>query len=296
MIFNIQRFSTHDGNGIRTMIFYKGCPLRCQWCSNPESQSFDYDVMYDERLCKNFGDCRLKEPVAITIKGEGGVSIDRQKLSVGNRLAGICPSRALTVIGEVKSPEELIAEVEKDMLFYGTEGGVTLSGGEPLARGGELDKLLAELKSRNISVNIETSLHVDWQNVERCIGLTDTFLVDMKHIDRDKFYKYTGGDSRLVLKNIEKLSHKNVHIRIRIPVIPQFNHSESEMEQIIDFLSTLKNIKEIDFLPYHTLGSGKYKMLDMEYLFGGIKQVQDSELTKYIQYARSKGFQTNIGG
>jgi len=296
MIFNIQRFSTHDGNGIRTMIFFKGCPLKCQWCSNPESQSFDSDIMYDRRLCKNFGDCIMAEPVAITADKENGVSIDRQKISSGNKLAGICPSRAMTVSGENKSLEDIIAEIEMDKVFYGHEGGVTLSGGEPLAQGKELDELLEELKSRNISVNIETSLHVAWQNVERCIGFTDTFLVDLKHIDRNKFYTYTGGNSGLVLENIERLSRENAHVILRIPVIPLFNHSESEMEHMIDYVSTLKNIREIDFLPYHTFGLGKYKMLDMEYLFASKQQVQDSELTDYIQYAKSKGFQVNIGG
>jgi pyruvate formate lyase activating enzyme len=119
MIFNIQRFSTHDGNGIRTMIFYKGCPLKCQWCSNPESQSFDFSIMYDQRLCRNFGDCKKEEPAAITIKREGGISIDRQKISSVNKLASICPSKAMTVSGEVKSVGELIAEIEKDKFFYG---------------------------------------------------------------------------------------------------------------------------------------------------------------------------------
>jgi len=296
MIFNIQRFSTHDGKGIRTIIFYKGCPLKCQWCSNPESQSFDFSIMYDSRLCKNFGDCRKEEPDAITIIKDGTVKIDRQKLSAGKKLAALCPAKAMTVSGESKSAAELLAEIEKDRIFYGNDGGVTLSGGEPLAQGEELDGLLAELKSRSISVNIETSLHVSWQNVERCIGLADAFLVDLKHTDKDKFLTYTGGDSQLVLENIEKLSQKNAHIIIRIPVIPSFNHSQSEMEQIIDFVSELKNIKEIDFLPYHTFGLGKYKMLDMDYLFEPKSQVQDPELTGYIQYARSKGFQVNIGG
>jgi pyruvate formate lyase activating enzyme len=173
---------------------------------------------------------------------------------------------------------------------------VTLSGGEPLAQGEELDELLAELKARNISVNIETSLHVSWQNVERCIGLADTFLVDLKHTDKDKFYAYTGGDSGLVLENLEMLSRKNAHVIIRVPVIPLFNHSEPEMEQIIDYVSTLDNIREIDFLPYHTFGLGKYKMLDLDYLFESKQQVQDSELTEYIKYAGSKGFQVKTGG
>lgn len=296
MIFNIQRFSTHDGDGIRTIIFYKGCPLRCQWCCNPESQSFGLSIMYDRLTCKNFGDCIKEEPEAITSIINGGVAIDRQRILSGVDLAAVCPSKALVVSGEEKNCEELIKEIEKDRIFYGKSGGVTLSGGEPLAQNEKLVELLVDLKARNISVNIETSLHVSWQNVERCIGLVDTFLVDLKHVDKEKFYKFTEGDSDMVLENLAKLAGKDTHVIIRIPVIPGFNHSLAEMKQIIDFVKTLKNVREIDFLPYHAFGLGKYKMLDIDYIFGSKEQVQDSELTKYIQYAQSKGFHTKTGG
>jgi pyruvate formate lyase activating enzyme len=252
--------------------------------------------MYDSRICKNFGDCMIKEPEAIKHINPGGIALDRQRILSCAALAEVCPSKALVVSGEEKSCEELIREIEKDRLFYGTDGGVTLSGGEPLAQDEALEELLLELKARKISVNIETSLHVSWQNVQRCIGLVDTFLVDLKHVDNEKFYKYTEGDSGLVLQNLEKLTRENARVIIRIPVIPGFNHSLSEMKQIINFVSTLGNITEIDFLPYHTFGLGKYKMLDMDYLFGDKEQVQDSELKEYIQYAKSIGFQTKTGG
>ena len=296
MVFNIQRFSTHDGKGIRTIIFYKGCPLRCQWCSNPESQSFGYSVLFDEKYCKNFGDCISTDENAITRKGNHGIQIDRQLLKHPENLRNTCVSRALTVSGEQKTVAELLTEIEKDLLFYREEGGVTLSGGEPLAQDENLVLLLQELKIRGINVNMETSLHVTWENVKRCIGLVDTFLVDLKHTYKDKFRNFTNGDANLVIDNLKKLNDSEAHMIVRIPVIPGFNHTESEMKQMIDFVSTLKNVTEIHFLPYHTFGAEKYRMLGMEYLFGNEKQVQDSELNSYIQYAQLKKFHTKIGG
>ena len=296
MIFNIQRFSTHDGNGIRTIIFYKGCPLRCQWCSNPESQSFGYSVMYDPKYCRNFGDCISTEANAIFRKGNHGIQIDHQLLKHPEKLKNTCVTKALTVSGEQKTVSELLIEIEKDLLFYREDGGVTLSGGEPLAQGEDLVQLLQELKKRDINVNIETSLHVNWEKVERCIGLVDTFLVDLKHTDLDKFKTFTNGDAELVMNNLKKLNDSEAHIIVRIPVIPGFNHSEKEMKQMIGFVSTLNKVTEIHFLPYHTFGTEKYKMLDMEYLFKNETQVQDSELSPYIEYAQLKKFQTKIGG
>ncbi len=296
MIFNIQRFSTHDGRGVRTIIFYKGCLLRCAWCSNPESQSFGYSIMYDKKTCKNFGDCLKGNNKAITSGSDGGILINRQQIDKPEQLRDVCASKALTVSGEKKSVDELLVEIEKDRLFYRNNGGVTFSGGEPLAQGEELISLLRELKNRDIDVAIETTLYVAWDKVERCLGLVGTFLVDLKHTDKTKFNTYTGGDLDVVLTNLKKLANQNENIIIRVPVIPEFNHSEHEMKEIIDFAATCKNVAEIHFLPYHTLGVEKYKMVGMEYKFGIKKQVSDSELTGYIEYAKLVGLQTKIGG
>ena len=296
MIFNIQRFSTHDGDGIRTVIFYKGCPLRCLWCSNPESLSFGYSIMYDKNRCKNFGDCIKVDNKAITRINKKGIQINRELIKNPEKLRDICASKALTISGESKSVDELLTEIEKDTLFYRNSGGVTLSGGEPLSHGEELFTFLQKLKNRNINVNIETSLYVNWINVARCVGLVDTFLVDLKHTDKDKFKAFTQGDAELVMNNLRKLTDSETHVIIRIPVIPGFNFSENEMKQIIEFVISLKNVYEIHFLPYHTYGVEKYKMLGINYTFGNKKQIQDSELLPFIQYAQSKGLKTKIGG
>ena len=296
MIFNIQRYSTHDGDGIRTLIFYKGCPLKCQWCSNPESQSFGQSVLYDSKICKHFGDCALAVPEAIRQPGANGLEIKRDLIAEPKKLEDVCASKALTISGDSLSVDELLAEVEKDLPFYQEDGGVTLSGGEPLAQGKDLVLLLQRLHKQRISTNIETSLHVKWKMVERTIGLVRTFLVDLKHTDQDKFRHYVKGDACLVMENLEKLAYFGAHVVVRIPVIPGFNHSESEIQTMVDFVSTIKGIKEIHFLPYHTFGVEKYKMLGMDYLFDSTVQLREEELMPYIQYAQSQGFNTKIGG
>lgn len=296
MIFNIQRYSTHDGDGIRTLIFYKGCPLRCQWCSNPESQSFEPSILYERKSCKHFGDCVLKEPDALTLTQSKGLEIKRELIADPEGLRDICAAKALTVSGEKLSVTELLAQVQKDLPFYREDGGVTLSGGEPLAQGADLLDFLKHLHKEQISTNVETSLHVKWKLIERTIGLIRTYLVDLKHTDPVKFRHFTGGDSALVMENLEKLAYFGTYVVVRIPVIPGFNHSESEIRSMIDYVTAIKEIKEIHFLPYHTFGVEKYKMLGMDYLYDNTKQVREEELLTYVQYAESKGFTTKIGG
>ena len=296
MIFNIQRFSTHDGPGIRTVIFYKGCPLRCDWCSNPESQTFDYSLMYDRKLCKNFGDC-LKKESQYLMAGEDGISIDWTLINKPEKLSDICLSKALTISGEEKNTGEILNEIGKDSLFFQQSGGgVTFSGGEPLSQGPDLELLLDELNKLKIDVAIETSLHVPWQKIERCLGKTGKFLVDLKHTDSDKFKRFTGGNSDLVITNLKLLIACNENIIIRVPVIPEFNHTFPEMKEIIDFTIGLKTVREIHFLPFHNLGSTKYEMLGMENKYSGIKNLDAEEMAEYVAYAESIGLIAKIGG
>lgn len=296
MIYNIQRFSTHDGEGIRTMVFYKGCPLRCEWCSNPEGQDFESSIMFDRKLCKNLRGCLEAGSSGIILTQEG-IAINRSAIKDPEKLRNLCASGALTVVGEKKSIDEILHEIGKDTPFYSRSGGgVTLSGGEPLSEGPELTMLLLELKKREIDVAVETSLHVAWENVERTLGLVNTYLTDLKHSNRDIFMQYTTGDLDLVLGNLEKLAASKEHIIIRIPVIPGFNHTMPDMKALINYTASLQQVREIHFIPFHNLGTGKYKMLGMNYSFEHRNKVDASELSEYVQYAGEKGLKVKIGG
>jgi len=297
MIYDIQRFSTHDGAGIRTVIFFKGCALRCPWCENPESQSFDYDLMYDIRRCILCYECTRQSSRQEITENHEGIVIHRRKIQNTLQYRGVCPALALKVIGESKSIAEMIAEVKKDLPFYTKSGGgVTISGGEPYAQAKLLLELLKGLKKIDISVSVETSLYAQWDCVAATLELVDCFLADLKHTDAQKFKKHTGGDLELILQNFKKLEKANVRMVVRVPVIPQFNDSHDELVRIIDFASSLKNVKEINFLPFHTLGLGKYDSLSRPYTHVKGPSPRDKDLALYAEIATKRGLKADIGG
>ena len=296
MVFDIQRYALHDGEGIRTLVFFKGCPLRCDWCSNPESQEFGAELMYDPERCKDFADCLAASPDSISRHSGHGIQINRSGVAHPELLKDICASGALAVSGNSMTTDEIVSEVSKDISFYRNDGGVTLSGGEPLAQGADLVTLLEALNQLNIRVNMETSLHVSWKNISRCLGLVDTFLVDLKHVDLVKFRARARGDALLVMDNLDQLTQLAQRVIIRIPVIPGFNHSGFEMEKILNYAATLQGVKEVHFLPYHTLGKKKYRMLGRKYPCEELPAVNTSELLPYLEVARQKGLEPIIGG
>jgi pyruvate formate lyase activating enzyme len=293
-VFNIQRFSLHDGNGIRTNIFFKGCPLRCQWCNNPESIDPYPSVMFDERLCNKFGEC-IKNGDGNILEDNGSLVINRGKIISPGSLRDVCPSKALWIAGREMSINEIVSEIEKDIPFYNMSGGgVTLSGGEPFAQGDDLIELLTVMKWKGIHISVETSLHVPWDKISGYLDLVDVFLADLKHTDRLKFQTFTGGNLDLVLGNFNELNLSGKEFVARVPVIPGFNHSEPEIFAIIDTAARFNNLSEIDFIPYHSLATEKYHMLGMEYTYPGFRNADRSELNKYAGYAEHKGLTTKI--
>lgn len=293
-VFNIQRYSLHDGNGVRTNIFFKGCPLQCPWCNNPESIDPAPSIMFDERICHQFGEC-LKPGNNVFTSDNQQLVIKRDKIADPLIYTDICPSKALMVAGQPKSIARIVKEIEKDLPFYKMSGGgVTLTGGEPLAQGAELRDLIIVLKEMGIHVAVETSLHLPWDMIERYIDLTDVFLADLKHLDNEKFLKYTGGNAALVLENFRKLNESGASFIVRVPVVPGFNFSDAELKSIIDFAASLENASEINFIPFHTLAKEKYLMLGKEYAFGNYRSIEKSELETYAEYAGKKGLNPKI--
>jgi pyruvate formate lyase activating enzyme len=293
-IFNIQRYSLHDGDGIRTNIFFKGCPLRCLWCNNPEGIDPSPVIMFDERSCYGFGEC-IKAGDGKIYAENGKLIINRDQITDASVLDNICPSKALVVTGLEKSVTQILQEIERDIPFYQTSGGgVTLTGGEPLAQGPELKDLISELKKRTIHLSVETSLHLPWEKIEEYSNSIDLFLADLKHVDIDKFTRFTGGDATLVMNNFLKLDMTGRKFIVRIPVIPLFNFSTPELFSIIDFVAGLKNAYEIDLIPYHSLAREKYLMTGMEYLFGNQSNIEKDELKPFVKYAEQKGLIAKI--
>jgi pyruvate formate lyase activating enzyme len=297
MIFDIQRYSTHDGSGIRTTIFFKGCPLRCAWCENPESQSYEYELLYDPKKCILCLECtKIGQDGQVTLR-EGRIQIERAKITDPEAYREVCPANALRVVGKKQRIEEVVEEITKDLPFYQKSGGgVTLSGGEPYGQAQLLLELLRSLKKFRIKTAVETCLQAKWEHIEPSLEYVDTFLADLKHTDPDKFKAFTGGTLPVILDNFKSLERSRSEVVARIPVIPCFNDSTEEIRSIIEFTASRSNIKEIHFLPFHVLGVHKYDLIDREYAFLRKVPGWEERLEEYVHLAQARGLTANIGG
>lgn len=299
MIFNIQRYSTHDGPGIRTVVFLKGCSLGCRWCQNPESRARTADLLYDARLCLDGCDlCQQAAPEVITRKLDGLI-IHREKLTDAHigKLRDCCPTTALTVCGEEKSVEEIMATVLRDKPFYDRSGGgVTLSGGEPFMNPELARQLFEASHNAGIHTAVETCLHVPWKYVEPALPFIDLFLADLKHVNEAIFQQWTDGSARRVLDNLQRVAQAGKKIIIRVPLIQGFNADEASVTAITNFAADELGVHDIHFLPYHTLGMNKYTLLGQPYSAPD-KPLDNPALLDFAQqYACQKGLTATLRG
>ena len=281
LISNIQRYSIHDGPGIRTLIFLMGCPLGCLWCANPEGQFFSPKLLYSSMKCINCWECiQLCSVQAISKRGSV-IEIDRDRCDNCGRCTDRCFSEALQLVGAYSTTEEVLMIVEKDRKFYETSGGgVTFSGGEPLMQIEFLRETLKACKERGLSTAIETCGHTSWENYESILDYTDTFFYDIKHMNPDEHLKLTGASNELILENLKKLSERHHHIIVRIPIIPGCNDQEENLYSTAKFLDMLNNIEQIELLPYHRFGKSKYDQLGVEYKLNHLKPLSEEKLRK----------------
>lgn len=299
LIFNKQKYNMYDGPGVRTIVFFKGCPLRCKWCSNPESLERGYSIMFKEDLCVNCGRCVEVCPVGIHKMENGIHKIDRSIACTGCRKCEqVCLSKALSIVGKRETISEIADYVEEDRMFYETSGGgVTLSGGEATAQVEAAENLLMTCKRRGINTAIETCGYAKKENLLRIAEFTDLFLFDLKQIDSDKHSKWTGVRNERIIENLKELFEKRYNVKIRMPLLKGINDSKEDIEGIIKLLlpyKEYKNFKGIDLLPYHKLGVNKYKQLGMKYEIEDEVALEDEELEVIAGYFKEYGLNATI--
>jgi pyruvate formate lyase activating enzyme len=266
-VFNIQRFSLQDGPGIRTTVFLKGCPLRCLWCSNPESQDFSPEVAHSTALCNQCGECIKVCPRQAISLAEKGIKIERKLCTKCGECVNFCYAGALKVYGKEITITEVCEEVEKDVAYYrNSDGGVTLSGGEPFAQPGFVISLLRQLKKTGFHNNVDTCGYAEQKVMNEALQYTDLVFYDLKHMNGAAHKRLTGISNKRILNNFKLVAESGVELIVRVPIIPEINDSKDNIKSIAEFVARFKSVKEVNLLPYHRFGLGKYEMLDRPYL------------------------------
>ena len=293
-IFNIQRFSLHDGEGIRSLIFMKGCPLRCLWCSNPESQQGTPEIGLRKAQCIHREGCDLCVKScpegAVRASGEA-VEIDRDRCTRCGACAEACPTQAIQVIGENRTLEEILETIEKDSAYYWRSGGgVTIGGGEPLFQSDFVLRILEACKERGFDTAVETAGHGPFPDLDKLAAYTDNVYYDVKHMDAEKHKDYTGVTNELILDNLEKLGRHRPDLPIiaRTPVVPGFNNTPADILAIERFLRDIPGVRGYELLAYHAFGAPKYEQLGRHYALLDLERPEPKDLEELKEAVRSE--------
>ncbi len=263
LISDIKRFAVHDGDGIRTTVFFKGCPLKCVWCHNPESIDFKPQLAFYDNKCIDCGECVSVCPSGAHKITREGHSFERDLCVACGKCESVCLGEALKFYGKEMTVDELLPLLLEDKDFYETSGGgVTLSGGECLMQADFCANLLKCLKEEGINTAVDTCGFAAKESIDKVLPYTDTFLYDIKAIDEDVHVKCTGQSNRLILDNLKHIDSFSKSIEVRIPYVPNYN--DNQMNLITDFLKDLENVTKVRVLPYHNYAGSKYEALDME--------------------------------
>ncbi|MBN1534193.1 MAG: glycyl-radical enzyme activating protein [Spirochaetes bacterium] len=278
IVFDVQQFSLHDGPGIRTTIFFKGCPLRCRWCQNPESHRYSMELSYSRDRCIRCNECVRVCPAGAVRDDE--CRFDMSRCTLCGSCAEACPARAVRVVGMEYSPEALMAEAGRDRDFFsGSGGGVTLSGGEPMGQHRFLAAFCPMLKAQGIHILLETCGHFEWSAMEGLLPFLDLVYFDLKHADDGAHRKWTGVGNGLILENLGRLSASGVPVQPRMPVIPGVNDGG---ENIAATAALLRGYGQgvIHLLPYHNLGEGKRRQLDSPSEYIALEPMQEGAMER----------------
>jgi len=285
MIFNIQRYCLHDGPGIRTTVFFKGCPLRCLWCCNPESFDEKTEIVFSKIKCIACSRCLQvckRKAINPNIKDTDGYKIDPALCNVCGDCVAVCQTGALELVGQAMRVDDVYEKIALDVPFFNrSNGGVTFSGGEPLLQIDFLQKILEKCKRKKINTAIETCGYVRWENFEKILKHTDHILYDIKHMDSKTHKELTGVPNDMILANLERVAQANVNLIVRVPLIPGYTDDEKNLQAIGKFVRPLA-VNEINLLPYHRMGKNKYKHANQAYQLAKLKDMATTDTGKQV--------------
>ena len=298
LIFDIKRYAISDGPGIRIAIYFKGCPLRCAWCHNPESQSPKVQKLYTASKCIGAQDCIEVCPEDALIMTPDGIVTYSEKCTLCGLCADACPTKAIEMSGKLYSPEELMEFIERERVHIEhSNGGVTFSGGEPLMFPDFLVEMLKLCGEKGLHRAVDTCGYAPTKTLLEVAEHTDLFLYDLKLMDPVQHKKWTGKDNRQILENLQKLSETGANINIRIPFIKNVNTGIEEVKAMAEFLALLPGKKPmINILPYHNIATGKYKKLEIDYNQGEMAEPSEDEIQQAVTVLNSFGLEVETGG
>jgi pyruvate formate lyase activating enzyme len=296
-IFDIQRFAIHDGPGIRTSVFFKGCPLHCWWCHNPESQSSQPQKLLRASRCIRCGACVEACPqLGITLTDEG-IQTDQQHCTRCGACVTVCYAGASELVGYQADVATLMQTIQSDRVFYEQSGGgVTFSGGEPLAQAGFLKTMLQACRAAGIHTAVDTSGYTPWHNLEAILADTDLFLYDLKVMDEKRHREVSGVSNHLILENLTHLSQSGAAIWIRIPLVPGINDDPHNLQAMLDFISPLAGVQQINLLPYHNAAGQKYRGLGQQFLLDDLTAHTPAQLEAIQDQLKTSGVPVMMGG
>lgn len=293
-IFNIQKFSIHDGPGIRTVVFFKGCPLRCRWCSNPESQTVHTQILWNSSKCVQCHKCEETCPTSSICFVNDRFSFQHQTCTGCLACAQLCPAKALEYTGKHMDIAAVMREVKKDFDFYEESGGgVTLSGGEVLVWHEFAARLLDELRQEQIHSALETTGFAEEAIFQKVASRAGLLLYDMKHHDPEKHREFTGVSNERIINNMRWAVQHNIPVIARIPVIPGVNAKPEDADRFCSLLHEI-GITQVHLLPFHQFGQGKYETLQMEYLMKNTRALHPEDLSDYRQIFETAGFDVKL--
>lgn len=296
-IFDIQRFSTHDGPGIRTTVFFKGCPLRCFWCQNPEGLTPEKELQFVATRCTLCGECAKICPAGVHVLDDKFHEIRRDACTLCGACTEVCLPGALTLAGEDRGVEDIVQVVVQDRVYYEQSGGgVTLSGGEPLMQPNFAAGILTRCRDEGIHTAVDTCLECSADDLARVLPLTDLFLIDLKHMDSTRHRAGTGRGNERILANAKIVAATDVPVIVRVPVVPTFNDSVEAIRAIAEFAASLRTLQHLELLPFHQLGESKYESLGLREQASQLEHLSRQRITELADAARSAGVSVKVAG